>query len=88
MVGDSLSGQDISMELVDIAKEVHLSAKSLDNISEGLSKVISKYEKLHLHPQVGISHFELIASFFPKTVESNVKVRVYFDKQPYNVIVH
>lgn len=52
VVGDSLSGQDISMELVDIAKEVHLSAKSLDNISEGLSKVISKYEKLHLHPQI------------------------------------
>lgn len=51
VVGNSLSGQDISMELVEVAKEVHLSAKSL-NITEGLSKVISKRENLHLHPQV------------------------------------
>ncbi|KAH8493198.1 hypothetical protein H0E87_022446 [Populus deltoides] len=51
VVGNSLSGQDISMELVEVAKEVHLSAKSL-NITEGLSKVISKHENLHLHPQI------------------------------------
>lgn len=51
VVGNSLSGQDISMELVNMAKEIHLSAKSL-NISEGLSKVISKYDNLHLRPQV------------------------------------
>lgn len=51
VVGNSLSGQDISMELVEVAKEVHLSAKSL-NISEGLSKVISKHNNLHLHPQI------------------------------------
>lgn len=46
-----MSGQDISMELVEVAKEVHLSAKSLD-ISSGLSKVISKHQNLLLHPQV------------------------------------
>lgn len=51
VVGNSLSGQDISMELVEAAKEVHLSARSL-NISEGLSKVISKHNNLHLHPQI------------------------------------
>ncbi|GLT25242.1 hypothetical protein SLA2020_003860 [Shorea laevis] len=51
VVGNSLSGQDISMELVEVAKEVHLSAKSL-NITEGLSKVISKHENLRLHPQI------------------------------------
>ena len=51
VVGNSLSGQDISMELVDVAKEIYLSAKSL-NISEGLSKVISKHSNLHLRPQV------------------------------------
>ncbi|KAL2516105.1 Flavin-containing monooxygenase FMO GS-OX-like 9 [Forsythia ovata] len=39
VVGNSLSGQDISMELVGVAKEIHLSAKSLD-ISEGLVKLI------------------------------------------------
>ncbi|CAA0826867.1 Flavin-containing monooxygenase FMO GS-OX-like 9 [Striga hermonthica] len=51
VVGNSLSGQDISMELVNVAKEVHLSSKSL-NISQGLSKVISKYDNLHLHSQI------------------------------------
>lgn len=51
MVGNSLSGQDIGMELVDVAKEIYLSAKSVD-VSEGLSKVISKHNNLHLRPQV------------------------------------
>ncbi|PQQ20466.1 flavin-containing monooxygenase FMO GS-OX-like 9 [Prunus yedoensis var. nudiflora] len=51
VVGTSLSGQDISMELVEVAKAVYLSGKSLD-ISEGLSKVISKHENLHLLPQI------------------------------------
>lgn len=51
VVGNSLSGQDIGMKLVDVAKEIHLSAKSLD-VSEGLSKVISKHHNLHLRPQV------------------------------------
>ncbi|KAK6123064.1 hypothetical protein DH2020_043216 [Rehmannia glutinosa] len=55
VVGNSLSGQDISMELVSIAKEIHLSARSL-NISQGLSKVISKYDNLHLHPQIESLH--------------------------------
>ncbi|KAI3454720.1 hypothetical protein Pfo_011383 [Paulownia fortunei] len=55
VVGNSLSGQDISMELVNMAKEIHLSARSL-NISQGLSKVISKYDNLHLHPQIESMH--------------------------------
>ncbi|KAL5987807.1 hypothetical protein ACLOJK_035561 [Asimina triloba] len=55
VIGNSLSGQDISMELVDVAKEVHLSCKSLE-ISEGLSKVISKNQTLHIHPQVESLH--------------------------------
>lgn len=63
VVGNSLSGQDISMELVEVAKEVHLSAKSL-NISEGLSKVISKHNNLHLHPQV----FIIYTSALHKTI--------------------
>lgn len=56
VVGNSLSGQDISMELVEVAKEVYLSSKSL-NISEGLSKILSKHDTLHLRPQVSIPHF-------------------------------
>lgn len=51
MVGNSFSGQDIAMELVPVAKEVHLSSKTLD-ICEGLSKVVSKHSTLHLHLEV------------------------------------
>lgn len=46
-----MSGKDITMELAEVAKEVHLSSKSLD-ICEGLSKVISKHDNLHLHLEV------------------------------------
>ncbi|XP_073059167.1 flavin-containing monooxygenase FMO GS-OX-like 9 isoform X1 [Primulina eburnea] len=56
VVGSSISGQDISMELVDVAKKIHLSAKSSHAISQGLSKVISKYDTLHLHPQIESLH--------------------------------
>ncbi|KAK7301501.1 hypothetical protein RJT34_12366 [Clitoria ternatea] len=55
VVGNSLSGQDISIELVEVAKEVHMSSRSL-NISEGLSKVISKHTTFHLHPQIDTLH--------------------------------
>lgn len=62
VIGNSLSGQDISMELVDVAKEVHLSAKSLD-ISNGLSKVVSKTSTLHIHPQIDSLHEDGRVSF-------------------------
>ncbi|KAF9591783.1 hypothetical protein IFM89_007113 [Coptis chinensis] len=55
VVGNSMSGTDISMELVHVAKEIHLSAKSLE-ILEGLTKVIAKYQNLHLHPQIDSLH--------------------------------
>lgn len=55
-MGNSLSGQDISMEIVKVAKEVYLSAKSLD-VTQGLSKVISKHRNLHLYPQVCVLAF-------------------------------
>lgn len=53
VVGNSFSGQEISMDLVKVAKEVHLSSNSA-YISEGLSKVIHKYQNFHLHPQVSL----------------------------------
>lgn len=67
VVGNSLSGQDISIELVEVAKEVHLSAKSL-TITEGLSKVLSKHENLHLHPQVSVPG--LLSSFYLRKVQT------------------
>ncbi|KAI6683175.1 hypothetical protein NL676_029088 [Syzygium grande] len=51
VVGNSNSGQEISMELAEVAREVHLSAKSLD-ITEGLSKVLDKHRNLYLRPQI------------------------------------
>ncbi|CAN6877789.1 unnamed protein product [Brassica oleracea] len=51
VVGCSMSGQDISIELVEVAKEVHLSAKSLD-VPPGLAKVISKHHNFHLHREI------------------------------------
>ncbi|MED6194354.1 hypothetical protein PIB30_027741 [Stylosanthes scabra] len=55
VVGNSFSGQDISLELVKVAKEVYLSSRSL-NITEGLSNVLSKHENFHLHPQIDTLH--------------------------------
>ncbi|GAU33067.1 hypothetical protein TSUD_152220 [Trifolium subterraneum] len=40
------------MELVGVAKEVHISSRSLHTVYEGLTKVISKHDTLHLHPQI------------------------------------
>ncbi|KAF8037364.1 hypothetical protein BT93_B0314 [Corymbia citriodora subsp. variegata] len=51
VVGNSNSGQDISMELAEVAREVHLSSKSLD-ITEGLSKVLENHRNLYLRPQI------------------------------------
>ncbi|KAI4343921.1 hypothetical protein L6164_011213 [Bauhinia variegata] len=51
VVGNSYSGQDISMDLAEVAKEVHISSRSL-NITEGFSKVLSKHENLYLRPQI------------------------------------
>lgn len=64
-MGNSLSGQDISMELVNVAKEIHLSSKSLD-VSEGLSKVISKHDNLHLHPIVRLIYSKFLDHLFIK----------------------
>ncbi|XP_022998277.1 flavin-containing monooxygenase FMO GS-OX-like 9 [Cucurbita maxima] len=52
VVGSSQSGQDISLELVEVAKETHISTRSMDTITEGLSKVIQKHQNLHLQPQI------------------------------------
>ncbi|CAN0896047.1 Flavin-containing monooxygenase FMO GS-OX-like 9 [Linum grandiflorum] len=53
VVGNSLSGQDIAMELVrGVANQVHISARSQTNLTEGFLTVISKHDNLHLRPQI------------------------------------
>lgn len=56
VVGNSQSGQDISLELVEVAKEIHISIRSINSVTEGLSKVIQKHPNLHLQPQVINTH--------------------------------
>ncbi|KAL4184409.1 hypothetical protein AMTRI_Chr10g225430 [Amborella trichopoda] len=55
LVGVSLSRQDICIELLNVAKEVHLSSKTLE-ITEGLSKVVSKNKNCQLHLQIESLH--------------------------------
>ncbi|KAL3528436.1 hypothetical protein ACH5RR_007758 [Cinchona calisaya] len=55
VIGNSHSGQDISMELSRVAKDVHFSVRNLD-VTEGLSKVISKRSNLFLHPEIESLH--------------------------------
>ncbi|KAL2935377.1 Flavin-containing monooxygenase FMO GS-OX-like 9 [Bienertia sinuspersici] len=50
IVGSSMSGQDLSMELVGVAKDIYLSARS--PISEGFAKVFAKHKNLHLCPKI------------------------------------
>lgn len=70
VVGNSLSGQDISIELVEVAKEVYLSSKSL-NISEGLSKILAKHDTLHLRPQVQFLISKFLLTIILKYIEAN-----------------
>ncbi|EPS62115.1 hypothetical protein M569_12678, partial [Genlisea aurea] len=52
IVGSSLSARDISMELVNVAKEIHISARSPTGISPGFFGFISKNLNVHLHPEI------------------------------------
>jgi hypothetical protein len=53
VVGCGESGKDIAMEIRGVAKEVYLVAKSMEEVTPGLSKVLSKHrDSLHLRLQV------------------------------------
>uniref|UniRef100_J3MI40 Flavin-containing monooxygenase n=1 Tax=Oryza brachyantha TaxID=4533 RepID=J3MI40_ORYBR len=53
IVGCSLSGMEIALELLCVAKEVHLSAKSTEeDMVAATSKMLSRHGNLHLRPQV------------------------------------
>ncbi|GLJ12945.1 hypothetical protein SUGI_0201290 [Cryptomeria japonica] len=51
IIGNSQSGQDISLELLSVAKEVHLSSKSLD-VMEGIRKIQANHPNFYLKPVV------------------------------------
>ncbi|CAO1939282.1 unnamed protein product [Urochloa humidicola] len=52
VVGCHESGRDIAMELCEVAREVHVSVKSMDDVAPGVSKALSRRHNLHLHPQI------------------------------------
>ncbi|KAK9684522.1 hypothetical protein RND81_10G215600 [Saponaria officinalis] len=51
IVGCSLSGQDISMELAGVATHVYVSVK-LGHVTPGFAKIVAKHHNLHLRPQI------------------------------------
>ncbi|KAF8698996.1 hypothetical protein HU200_034837 [Digitaria exilis] len=55
IVGFNESGKDIAMELRGVARDVHISVKSIDDddgaIGAGMRKALSRHHNLHLHPQ-------------------------------------
>ncbi|XP_074316419.1 flavin-containing monooxygenase FMO GS-OX-like 9 [Silene latifolia] len=55
IVGCSLSGQDLSIELTGVAKQVYVSAKSA-HVTQGFAKVVAKHHNLHLRPLIDCLH--------------------------------
>ncbi|KAL6647219.1 hypothetical protein ACP70R_014656 [Stipagrostis hirtigluma subsp. patula] len=53
LVGCGDSGLDIALDLCGVAKEVHLTAKSVEAaMTPAMSKMLAKHAELRLHPQV------------------------------------
>ncbi|KAG6530517.1 hypothetical protein ZIOFF_012756 [Zingiber officinale] len=51
VVGGSISGSEIALEILHVAKEVHLSTKNVE-IPEKLVKPVSKYAHMHRHQEI------------------------------------
>ncbi|TVU01914.1 hypothetical protein EJB05_52619, partial [Eragrostis curvula] len=51
VVGCHESGKDISLEIRKVAREVHLSVKSVDDVVPGVLKAVSRHHNLQLRPQ-------------------------------------
>ncbi|XP_066393057.1 flavin-containing monooxygenase FMO GS-OX-like 8 [Miscanthus floridulus] len=55
VVGCHASGVDIALELSKVARDVHISVKSLDDdgaVFPGMKKAVSRHHNLHLHVQI------------------------------------
>ncbi|CAL4898039.1 unnamed protein product [Urochloa decumbens] len=53
VVGFHESGKDIAQELCNVAREVHVSVKSMDGLTPAVSKAVARHHNLHLHLQEG-----------------------------------
>uniref|UniRef100_A0A0E0CDP8 Flavin-containing monooxygenase n=1 Tax=Oryza meridionalis TaxID=40149 RepID=A0A0E0CDP8_9ORYZ len=53
LVGCGDSGTDIALDLLAVAREVHLSAKAVEAaMTSAISKMLARHANLHLHPQI------------------------------------
>ncbi|KAJ1287384.1 hypothetical protein BS78_02G006200 [Paspalum vaginatum] len=54
VVGCQESGKEIALELRQVAREVHVSVKSMDDgaVAPGMRKAVSRHHNLHLHLQI------------------------------------
>jgi cation diffusion facilitator CzcD-associated flavoprotein CzcO len=51
IVGFRHSGVDIALELSKVAREVHVSVKSMEALTPAVSKAVARHSDLHLHLQ-------------------------------------
>ncbi|CAO1939283.1 unnamed protein product [Urochloa humidicola] len=58
IVGCNESGKDLALEIGEVAMEVHISVRSMDDgaIDLGMRKALSRHQNLHLHPQIDCLH--------------------------------
>lgn len=52
IVGFRHSGVDIALELSKVAREVHVSVKSMEALTPAVSKAVARHSDLHLHLQI------------------------------------
>ncbi|TVU13135.1 hypothetical protein EJB05_40667, partial [Eragrostis curvula] len=52
IVGCKESGKDIALDLSNVAKEVRISVKSVDDVFAAVPKAVSRHGNLHLHGQI------------------------------------
>ncbi|XP_066389263.1 flavin-containing monooxygenase FMO GS-OX-like 8 [Miscanthus floridulus] len=52
IVGFHESGKDIAQELSGVAREVHVSVKSMEVLTPAVSKAVGRHHNLHLHLQI------------------------------------
>ncbi|CAL5034295.1 unnamed protein product [Urochloa decumbens] len=52
VVGCHESGKDIALELCEVAREVHVSVRSMEDVAPGVYKALSRRHNLHLQLQI------------------------------------
>ncbi|KAL6880328.1 hypothetical protein ACP4OV_011893 [Aristida adscensionis] len=52
VVGCHESGKEIALDLQPVAREVHISVKSMSDVTAGVSKWLSRHSNVHLHLQI------------------------------------